>query len=94
MKNYAWILLYLLTATDLFAGDSTIVSFSIGNRYAFGGSLLDEGCGCPDYISVTYSEKIIADTIINEHKYSIFSRSPDIPRTYVYSNDTGIVFYR
>ena len=73
----------------MYAGDSTVVSFSIGNRYAFGGA---QHChGNPNDTWASYSEVIISDTVINGHKYSIILRSQDlhwVPR------DTGVIFYR
>ena len=91
MNKYRWIFLFLLSSFQLYAADSTIVSFSIGNSYSFGGT--EHWHGSPNYTPITYSENIIADTIIDGHRYSIFLRSQTLQWSYS-PIDTGIIFYR
>jgi hypothetical protein len=45
------------------------------------------------YDTVSYTEEIIKDTIINKHKYYVFLRSQNLPWAY-FPGDTGVVFYR
>ena len=80
----------LLLPLHLHAGDSTIVSFSVGNKYVYGGNQ-----HCPGGIitQVSYSETIFADTLINGRQYFEFLRFPAI-WSLVAPTDTAVLFYR
>jgi hypothetical protein len=77
MNKCRWISLLLFSSINLYAADSTIVSFSIGNRYAFGG--WQHSRNDPNYYPLSYSEEIIADTIINGRHYFEFYRPEGSP---------------
>ena len=96
MNPYITILLLnFLLAFRLFAHDSTIVSFSIGNIYLFQGSLLDE-VAIGQYTQISYLEHIVGDTIIGNNTYQIFTRSPHLPEYFSGWSpvDTSSVFYQ
>jgi hypothetical protein len=93
MKIVSAILLYFLSLSLLSASNGPIVSFVIGNKYIFRGSLLVIGTGQPNYISASYSEEIISDTTINGHHYFTF-RTQDRRWAPSYPNGTDSIFYR
>ena len=88
MKYYMWIILFLMFSFDLKAADSSIVSLSIGNKYAFEG--LRHCHGSFYDIKTLYNVQIISDTIINGHKYYEFYSSQNLPWEY----DTNVVYFR
>ena len=90
MKYYSWLILLLLIDQDLLAGDSSIVSFSVGNKYVYGGSQ-----HCPGGITTpkAFSETIISDTLINGRTFFKVLRSPALS-VLVAPSDTAAVFYR
>ena len=91
MKTIACFILFSLIAVDVYAGDSTIVSFSIANKYVFAGN---EHCPGGIVSPFSYSETIIADTSIEGHTYFEFLRSKNTFIISVTPTDTGVLFYR
>ena len=73
MKQRLLILLCLLWAVDSYADDSTIVSFAVGNKYAFAGTRHVHGL--PGDTSVSYFTEIVADSVIDGRRYFEFSRA-------------------
>jgi hypothetical protein len=84
MKEIGIVLVQLLLTFSLHATDSTIVSFSVGNKYAFWG--LKRPPGGFTYDTVAYTETIVADTTIGDRKYFIFNKVGQMPWAY-YAGD-------
>ena len=88
MNNNHWLLLTLIFTFNLIAGDSSIVSLSIGNKYIYKGSRLCHGI--PNPIQTSYTAEIISDTVINALTYRKFVCSGNL----FWDNDTNVIFYR
>ena len=67
-----------------------IVSFSVGNKYVYGGN---QQCPGGIFTQFSYSETIFADTLINGRQYFEFLRFPAI-WFLVAPTDTAVLFYR
>jgi hypothetical protein len=72
VRRYLLILLCLFWVIDSYAGDSTIVSFAVGNKYAYAGTRHVHGL--PYDTPVSYFTEIVADSIVGGRRYFVFSR--------------------
>jgi hypothetical protein len=92
MKQIGIVLVHLLLTFSLHATDSSIVSFSVGNKYAFWG--LRHPMGAFTYDTVAYTETIVADTTIGDRKYFIFNKVGQKPWAYYAGDQAPICFRR
>ncbi|MGB2868388.1 MAG: T9SS type A sorting domain-containing protein [Bacteroidota bacterium] len=91
MRHLVAFALQFLLPLILRAADSTIVSFSIGNQYAFAGSI--HCLGAPFSNPLAYTETIVSDTILGGRMYFKFVRSE--PRLWSpFFKDTATIAYR